>query len=170
MQKHTRISPLVVIFRILFTLGLAAVVAFIFTRSFKDGALSSEESARLLAFLRKTLQHLTDRENTEHFVRKLAHFTEFTVLGGMAQFCLRVYTRHYIRHISFPLLFGLMTALADETIQLRMPGRSSSVIDVWLDFSGVCFGVGCALVVLLIFHVLGWFILHDDGEVDRYDN
>ena len=43
-QKHTRISPLVVIFRILFTLGLAAVVAFIFTRSFKDGALSSEEN------------------------------------------------------------------------------------------------------------------------------
>lgn len=28
----------------------------------------------------------------------------------------------------------------DETIQIFSPGRGSSLIDVWIDFSGVCLG------------------------------
>ena len=44
--------------------------------------------------------------------------------------CLRVYTRHFVRHISWPLLAGMSTALMDETIQISIPNRTSSVTDV----------------------------------------
>lgn len=161
MHNETKTNPWVILFRVIFTAGLLLTVIFIFTRSFKDGFMSNKESERVLLLMQKVLTRLTDREITMHFVRKLAHFTEFTVLGGLSQFCLRVYTKHYVRHISYPLLFCLMVALADETIQLGMVGRSSSVVDVWLDYSGVLFGVTCALMVLAMFHALGLFILHD---------
>ena len=91
-------------------------------------------------------------------VRKLAHFGEFLVLGFWFTLCLRVYTRHYIRHISWPLLLGLLIADADELIQLYVAGRDSSVRDVWIDFGGVCTGVGCTLILLLLFGAI-WYLL-----------
>ena len=42
------------------------------------------------------------------------------------------------------------TALLDETIQLYVPGRTSSVRDVWIDFGGVIAGLFVALLLLLI--------------------
>lgn len=164
MKELEKVDPWLLAFRVVFTIGVLAIIAFIFGRSFQEGAVSNMESQRILDLMQRVLQKFTDRQITMHFVRKLAHFTEFTALGGMLQLCLRVYTRHYFRYISYPLLGGLMVAVADETIQLRMIGRSSSVVDVWLDFSGVCFGIFCALQVLMIFHELGWYILHDQEE------
>ena len=95
---------------------------------------------------------------TTAVVRKLAHFGEFLVLGFWFTLCLRVYTRHYIRHISWPLLLGLLIADADELIQLYVAGRDSSVRDVWIDFGGVCTGVGCTLILLLLFGAI-WYLL-----------
>ena len=64
--------------------------------------------------------------------------------------CLRVYTKRFVRHVSWPLLGGLATALMDETIQRWIPGRTSSVVDVWIDFAGVVAGLFVALLILLI--------------------
>ena len=46
------------------------------------------------------------------------------------------------------ILGGLLTALTDETIQLFVPGRSSQVTDVWIDFSGVMTGLIVGLILL----------------------
>ena len=59
---------------------------------------------------------------------------------------------------SYPaaMLGGVLTALADETIQIFSPGRSSQVTDVWLDSAGVLAGILAALVLMalcgLLFH------------------
>lgn len=83
-------------------------------------------------------------------MRKLAHFSEFTLEGFLLMLCLRVYTRRFVRHVSWPMLGGMATALLDETIQLYVPGRTSSVRDVWIDFGGVIAGLFVALLLLLI--------------------
>ena len=62
--------------------------------------------------------------------------------------CLRVYTRHFFKHVSWPVLGGLLTALTDETIQLFVPGRSGQVTDIWIDFSGVMTGLLAGLILL----------------------
>ena len=89
-------------------------------------------------------------------MRKLAHFCEYTLEGFLLMLCMRVYTRNYVWHISVPLLGGVLTALADETIQIYSPGRSSQVTDVWLDSAGVLAGILAALVLMalcgLLFH------------------
>ena len=62
--------------------------------------------------------------------------------------CLRVYTRHFFKHVSWPMLGGLLTALTDETIQLFVPGRSGQVTDIWIDFSGVMTGLLVGRILL----------------------
>ena len=68
--------------------------------------------------------------------------------------CLRVYTRHFFKHVSWPMLGGLLTALTDETIQIFSPGRSSQVTDVWLDSAGVLAGILTALVLMALCRLL----------------
>lgn len=68
-------------------------------------------------------------------VRKAAHFTEFFVLGGL----LAVRFRGGRRRPWPALLAAVLTALADETIQ-HFTGRTSSVLDVWLDLCGAVAG------------------------------
>lgn len=68
--------------------------------------------------------------------------------------CLRVYTAHFVRHMSWPLLIGMGTALMDETIQLFIPNRTSMVTDVWIDMLGVVAGLLVALIILLIVRVV----------------
>ena len=85
---------------------------------------------------------------TMHIVRKLAHFCEYMLEGFLLMLCLRVYTRHLLRHVSWPILGGLLTALTDETVQLFVPGRSGQVTDIWIDFSGVMTGLMVGLILL----------------------
>ena len=83
---------------------------------------------------------------TEHIIRKLAHFTEFTALGILLSIDTVLFLKNMKQYVWIPLFIGLLVALIDETIQLFPVGRSSSVKDVWLDFSGVIFGTILLLV------------------------
>ena len=47
-------------------------------------------------------------------------------------------------------LVGMSTALMDETIQISIPNRTSSVTDVWIDMAGAIAGLFVALIILLI--------------------
>lgn len=114
-------------FWIFFALS-ALWVCFIFARSVKPAGVSSAESGNILALMRLVFPGIT-----MHIVRKLAHFTEFAILGTLI--CLtQLQTRRSNPPVS--LFAGLLCALSDETIQLFISGRSSQVQDVWIDFSG----------------------------------
>lgn len=86
---------------------------------------------------------------TDQLVRKLAHFAEFGLLGCELAALLVVRDRVGSQDIANCLFAGLSAALIDETIQL-FTNRGSQVQDVWLDFAGVCSGIGLALVILAI--------------------
>lgn len=143
-------SPWLIAFRVLFTAALIACIIFIFRNSLQEGSISSARSHAVMQKINQLLGYVNLGPFSEHVVRKLAHFAEFLLEGFLLMLCLRVYTRHFVRHVSWPLLGGLATALTDETIQLRIAGRSSSVVDVWIDFSGVIVGLFVALLLLLI--------------------
>ena len=149
---------LLILFRIVFTFFAIYSVYFIFSNSLEIGSISSARSAEFTKMLNKTLKAIGMSPLSEALVRKLAHFGEFTVSGFWFTLCLRVYTRHYIRHISWPLLLGLLIANTDELIQLYVSGRASSVKDVWIDFGGVCTGVFAGLVILLLLSSV-WYLL-----------
>ena len=157
-NNRERTSLWVIVGRVAFTAALIACIWFIFSNSMAVATVSSGSSGRVLAWMRIILRHLghpglADRL-TMHIVRKLAHFCEYTLEGFLLMLCMRVYTRRYVRHISVPMLGGVLTAMADETIQIYSPGRSSQVTDVWLDSAGVLVGILIALVFMALCRML----------------
>ena len=158
--QNERLSPWVIVGRVVFTLALAGCIWFIFSNSMAVAQVSSASSGRVLTLLQGALRRLGHpalaQRLTQHVVRKMAHFCEYMLEGFLLMLCMRVYSRHPLRHITVPMLGGVLTALTDETIQLYSPGRSSQVTDVWLDSVGVLAGILAALVLMalcrLLFH------------------
>ena len=157
-KEPQSLSPWVLGGRVLFTLALAGCIWFIFSNSMAVADVSSVSSGRVLQLLQAVLRRLgmpgLAQRLTMHIVRKMAHFCEYTLEGFLLMLCMRVYTRRYVRHISVPMLGGVLTAMADETIQIYSPGRSSQVTDVWLDSAGVLAGVLIALVFMALCRML----------------
>lgn len=77
-------------------------------------------------------------------LRKLAHGTEYLVLGVELTLLLRLWQH---RPWSLLALCGMSTALFDETIQLFVAGRSGQIRDVWIDLGGFCAGVLLSVLV-----------------------
>lgn len=151
-EQNQRTSPWLIVWRVIFTFALIGCIVFIFSNSLQIADVSEGASGRVLGILQGILRHLglpgaADRL-TMHIVRKLAHFCEYLLEGFLLMLCLRVYTRHFFKHVSWPMLGGLLTALTDETIQLFVPGRSGQVTDIWIDFSGVMTGLLVGLILL----------------------
>ena len=151
-EQKKRISPWLLAGRVIFTFALIGCITFIFTNSMQVAAVSEGASGRVLERMQQILRVLglnsAAHHLTMHIVRKLAHFCEYMLEGFLLMLCLRVYTRHLLRHVSWPILGGLLTALTDETVQLFVPGRSGQVTDVWIDFSGVMTGLMVGLILL----------------------
>lgn len=106
----------------------AAWLALIWTRSLQPAAESRAESGSLLVLVQQLLPFMT-----MHLLRKLAHFTEFAVLGALLSLTV-LQTRR--KNAALALLLALAAAVCDESIQLFIPGRSGQVSDLWIDFSG----------------------------------
>ncbi len=141
--KHTQL------FRWIYTLLTIAVTVFIFTNSLQGGEASGLRSAMVTEWLNRLIGHLgIDYRFTVYTVRKLAHLTEFMLLGLFLMLTLRVYTNRLLPHISWPLFAGLFTAVCDETIQLLGRGRGPSLRDVWIDFAGFTIGLCIALFLI----------------------
>jgi len=151
MQKN---SSWLIAARVIFTFALIACIVFIFSNSMQIGDVSEMASGRVLTLLKKMLTSLgmpgAANHLTDHIVRKMAHFCEYMLEGFLLTLCLRVYTRHFVLHISWPILGGLLTAMTDETIQMFSDGRSSQLTDVWLDFAGVMTGILVGLFCLAL--------------------
>lgn len=72
-------------------------------------------------------------------IRKLAHFTEFAILGILLESSLHDYK---IKNtISISVLVGFIYACSDEIHQLFVVNRYCSFNDVMIDVSGVFVGV-----------------------------
>lgn len=124
--------------------ALAALLVwtmFIFCRSLKPAESSNLESQWVLERLRELLPF----ELSMHVIRKLAHFTEFAILGALAELLFGRRRRTALGGLLFSLITGVVIALCDETIQLFVPGRTGRVPNVWLDIAGAF--AGAALVL-----------------------
>jgi len=124
--------------RISLIISFCAVLIFIYANSLRPSGASSAESQGIFAMLVRFFSFLPFFTHT--FVRKLAHFAEYTLLGlHLAAFPLTV-GKGKKREYFFTLCAGVLVALTDELLQVFVPGRYGSVMDVALDMSGVFFG------------------------------
>lgn len=126
MTKQSKIPLLIIVAVVIF------VAIFIFSNSLDGPAASAEKSKRFVEMLVKLFG---DKVPPHAVVRKLAHLAEYAMLG-MALMGLSVILR---LKPAVPLVIGVLSAIADEAIQI-FTGRNSSAVDVWIDFAGVFLG------------------------------
>ncbi len=156
-KKNYALIFFTISFRIIFTASVVACILFIFSNSAQIAQVSGQKSYTVTTYVNKTLSYLPyNIQLTEYQVRKLAHITEFSILGFFLVLCLRAYTKRLVAFCAWPLLFGLCIAVTDEFIQSFVPGRSSRVADIFIDFIGVSFGTCVAIFILLFLRFMFW--------------
>lgn len=149
----------IILLRIFFTAAVVLCVAFIFYNSAQVAEVSSGISGKFTIYINKALSYLPwEIVLTEHIVRKLAHIAEFAMLGFMFTLCLRVYTKRLVAFSAWPLLFGLFIAVCDEFLQRFIPGRSSQIKDIFIDFIGVCSGTAVAISIVFVLTFFCWLL------------
>ncbi len=124
--------------------------AVVFSFSLKSGEASAEDAHMAEKILEPLFLRLGMTElPSEHVIRKLAHFTEYAILGLLAA---AAFTESLPRYFGGKaLLYGVLAAAADEFVcQNLSVGRGASIFDVLLDSTGVFFGV-LAVFLWLIF-------------------
>ncbi len=136
------------IMSVVFAVLAAGIMFFIFWNSSKNGQESAQMSSRVMDILKPIFdpKGVIADETFHTIVRKLAHFSEFAALSAMLTalaLCLKKLSgRSFVGAELFACLF---TAVTDEFIQ-SFTGRTSSVRDVLIDFSGALL----ATVILLV--------------------
>ena len=143
--------------QIVLVLLILSTVAYAFYQSSLPPQDSAEKSDSAAEILEQIIPPETKPgEYVQKNIRKVAHFTEFFILGLWTSLYVVLFWK---RHEAFTALlpFGMIVALLDETIQI-FSGRGPLVTDVWIDV----FGYSCAasavvltfLAVLLVKRIL----------------
>lgn len=136
----------------LFFIFTIFTTSFIFYNSIQNGTSSSGASDFILRIINTALKNLKlDFDVTGHIVRKTAHFVEFFILGTFVMLTMTSFTNKGFKKISLPLFIGIFIPVIDEYIQVFSNGRTSSIKDVLLDFSGSLTGI---VLVCILFYVI----------------
>ena len=108
----------------------------IFIMSALDGTTSAEESNIIVNIISK-LFNITDITTLTIIVRKLAHFTEYFILGLLLINLFKNNNKRYL----YTIIIGVIYAISDEIHQLFVPGRSCDIKDVMIDTLGLLFSL-----------------------------
>lgn len=132
---------------------LCLIVFFIWDNSLQNGGTSDGFSlifAKWIAPIANTLGFYGNIWALNRIIRKLAHLTEFTILGGV----LYVVLRRYIEYgtVVKTIGVGIVIASLDEFIQLFSLGRSSQLSDVLIDTVGIIIGISVVKLTYYISH------------------
>lgn len=128
-------------------------VIFIFSNSLDNGDESSFKSGFVVAVLQGVVNFFTDGVTvSESFVRTMAHFSEFALLGFLLMLCVKTFTHKYLKNIFIVLFTSLAVAVVDEILQLFSAGRASDVLDVAVDFSGAVAGILFFVLIVKLSH------------------
>ena len=122
---------------ILFLLWL--VVIFFF--SSQNGQSSSDLSNGLLNFLEEFTRLPLTNEFFSFLIRKLAHFTEYLILGILSCNLVKQYRSLNKMEYLAILLFCITYAISDEVHQMFVNGRAPQVFDVFVDSLGSSVGI-----------------------------
>ena len=149
--------------RKIFIIFALVVMVMIFRFSMQNSSESSGISRRLTDFiLNKLIRDYTEMtavekksllKTVEHIIRKLAHFSIYTVLGFFMS--LSVGKRQLLSTGSLlTVVIGFVYACSDELHQYFVSGRSCRFTDVIIDTSGVITGI---IISIALFRIYSWF-------------
>ena len=119
-----------------------SITLFAFLNSAIPGQQSTQISSSVMKTLIQFLESLSisiPAAQLHFFIRKAAHFSEYTALG-FTMFFADYFQEYKPLNKKIILLFLIITPIIDEGIQLFSFGRSAQVSDVMIDWAGIIFG------------------------------
>lgn len=134
------VKPKLYLSKVIATLLFTMMIAFIFYNSLQSGAASSEMSQGVLAFLQGILDQLgIGILFSAAFVRTLAHFLEFLLLGVLVSINILVWRSKIATNRL--LSISILIPAIDEVIQLFTPERAFQIGDLLVDYLGLLIGI-----------------------------
>ena len=152
------------ILRLVIVILLLATFIRIFCFSNQNGTQSSGVSRKVTEIVTSNMKKVQRMpksekeiflEHTEKIIRKLAHFSIYTIVGLLMMSLMSTYKLKQSEKIWTSLIVGVLYASSDEIHQYFVLGRSARVFDVIIDSAGVCLGI-----CIVIFGV--WIIKRED--------
>ncbi len=146
-----------ILLSLLLVLGIMGMIFYMSAQPAEaSGAMSGGFTTSILSWIVPNFEEMTPEAQrslcgtVEVVIRKLAHFSEYAVLG----FALLLHIHQIEKRtlVRLPWLWawcvGVLYAASDELHQGFVPGRSPGVMDVLIDSLGVMAGVGALLLIL----------------------
>lgn len=109
---------------------------FIFVMSSFDASSSSNQSNFIVDIITSII-NIKDTGLLSLIIRKLAHFTEYFILGILV---INLITR-YDKKLIIAILLCIIYATSDEIHQIFVPGRSCQITDIMIDSLGSIMGI-----------------------------
>ena len=124
----------------------------IFSFSLQNGEESGQLSGGIVSWVVEmfSLTKFMELDTIHFLIRKMAHFTEYFILGMFT--LLTLLQTRYSKKWMIGTLFCMMIASCDETIQLFVGGRAGQFKDVLLDSTGALCGILFLLFYRFIFY------------------
>ena len=131
----------------------------VFIFSNQESTESSGVSKKITNNIVKTF-HIVDKyneedkqniiDNIEHIIRKLAHYSLYTLGGFLIYLEINEYKIPLLRKIIYTQIFGTSYACTDELHQILIPGRSGEIKDIFIDSCGIFTGVVVAILCIFL--------------------
>lgn len=120
----------------------------IFSFSSADANKSTSTSDKVITTMIEIKDKITNNEtsnnekeiivkNSSFYIRKLAHITEYLILGFLMFNLLKQYS---VTNIYYAIGLSILYSCTDEFHQLFISGRSGSIRDVLIDTIGILIG------------------------------
>ena len=149
LDRKTQIKIIGIIFILIWMVS-------VFVFSGQVGTESTGTSRKVTEFI---VQLISDRSieenekligNLDKVIRKLAHYTIYTLGGILIYNYANTTDKSKKEKILYSIAFGAGYAITDELHQFFVPGRSARIFDVGIDTLGVITGVLLYLVIIKI--------------------
>lgn len=118
----------------------------------KSSKLSGEVTKKVIEVIKnidKTA--ITYPEKAETVIRKIAHYSIYTLGGILILLHVNLYNLSRKKKILISTLIGICYAITDEVHQLFISGRSGEIRDICIDLLGVITGI---IILSLIMYLI----------------
>lgn len=160
------------ILRVILIILLIGTFSVIFGFSNQDSEESSGISRKVTEIITNPIKSLQEKpeyekeqvlSRIESIVRKIAHFSIYTVVGFLLMLLFSTYKLEEMNRFSYSLIIGVIYASSDEIHQCFTPGRGPQVTDVIIDTMGVLLGILLVMLVIKIYEKL--IIKHKNRKI-----
>jgi len=156
-QKNSgKRTAVIVILWTAVVLWMSLIFYFSMENSEKSSQSSNSVIEIILSFADKNFDSYTQAEKSaicekySFFIRKTAHFSIYTVLGGLIYAALSYQYNNNNRRKTAVLSFaiGAVYAVSDEIHQYFVPGRACQLRDMLIDSCGVLTGIAVFMLII----------------------